>query len=310
MKRSIKNKTAARSWMTLERRRSVWGYIFLSPWLLGLMLVFIVPMILSLTFAFSKVTVDNGYSLAFIGLDNFQEALLRDANFLQYFAATMGDMLYNVPIILVYSFLVAVFLKENFRGVTVFKFIFFLPVILSSDLFLSLINNFGTATTTSLDAVMSSASSTSLLKSLNLSDYLVQLGLSEQVVKTLTGPVDKVYEIVTCSGIQIFIFLAAINAVPPSLYEAAHVEGATGWEKFWKITFPMVTPMILVNVVYSVVDTFMSQNNLVMEYVYTLSFKNFNFGLSSAICWLYFAALAVILALVFWIVSKRTFYYT
>ena len=255
---------------------------------------------------------DGGQRL-FVGLyraDNFQEALLRDANFLQYFAATMGDMLYNVPIILVYSFLVAVFLKENFRGVTVFKFIFFLPVILSSDLFLSLINNFGTATTTSLDAVMSSASSTSLLKSLNLSDYLVQLGLSEQVVKTLTGPVDKVYEIVTCSGIQIFIFLAAINAVPPSLYEAAHVEGATGWEKFWKITFPMVTPMILVNVVYSVVDTFMSQNNLVMEYVYTLSFKNFNFGLSSAICWLYFAALAVILALVFWIVSKRTFYYT
>ena len=126
----------------------------------------------------------------------------------------------------------------------------------------------------------------------------------------LTGPVDKVFEIVTCSGIQIFIFLAAINAVPPSLYEAAYVEGANGWEKFWKITFPMVTPMILVNVVYSIVDTFMSENNRVMEYVYDLSFQYFNFGLSSAICWIYFAALAVILAVVFRVISKRTFYYT
>lgn len=299
-----------RKGLTLQRKRSLWAYIFLSPWLLGVIAVFAFPMILSISFAFSKVTVDNGYSLAFVGLENFRTALFVDQNFLQHFASTMGDMLYNVPIILVYSFLVAVLLKENFKGVTVFKFIFFLPVILSSDLFTSLLNNFGSTSSSSLDAVMSGAGSTGMLESLNLSKYLGELGLGKELVDLLTGPVDKVYEIVTCSGIQIFIFLAGINSVPPTLYEAAHVEGANGWEKFWKITFPMVMPMILVNVVYSIVDTFMSKTNLVMEYVYELSFKNFNFGLSSAICWIYFVVIAVILAIVFGIISKRTFYYT
>ena len=299
-----------RKGLTLQRKRSMWAYIFLSPWLLGVIAVYAFPMILSISFAFSNVTVDNGYSLSFVGFENFRTALFVDQNFLQHFAATMGDMLYNVPIILVYSFLVAVLLKENFKGVTVFKFIFFLPVILSSDLFTSLLNNFGSTSSSSLDAVMSGAGSTGMLESLNLSKYLTDLGLGKELVELLTGPVDKVYEIVTCSGIQIFIFLAGINSVPPTLYEAAHVEGANGWEKFWKITFPMVMPMILVNVVYSIVDTFMSKTNLVMEYVYELSFKNFNFGLSSAICWIYFVVIAVILAIVFGIISKRTFYYT
>ena len=272
--------------------------------------VFVVPMGLSAAFSLSEVTVSDGYSLSFVGLENYRVALFSDQNFLQYFASTMGSMLYNVPIILVYSFLVAVFLKEKFRGVTVFKFIFFLPVVLSSNLFMNLVNNFGSSAATSLDAAIAGASQTTLLKSLSLSNYLTQLGLGKEFVAMLTGPVDKVFEIVTCSGIQIFIFLAAINAVPPSLYEAAYVEGANGWEKFWKITVPMVTPMILVNVVYSIVDTFMSENNRVMEYVYDLSFQYFDFGLSSAICWIYFAALAVILAVVFRVISKRTFYYT
>lgn len=295
--------------ISLTRKRSMWAYGFLLPWLIGVVFVFAIPMVLSISFAFSKVTVDNGYSLQFIGFENFRYALFSDEKFLQYFATTIGDLLYEVPIILVYSFLVAVLLKEKFPGVTIFKFVFFLPVILSSDLFFGLLNNFGTVTSSSLDAVMNSASS-GMLESLNLEKYLTQLGLSSEIVAMLTGPVDKVYEIVTCSGIQIFIFLAGIYSVPPDLYEAAHVEGANGWEKFWMITFPMVMPMILVNVIYTVVDTFISESNLVMEYVYELSFKNFDFGLSSAICWIYFTVIAVILAIVFAVINKRTFYYT
>ncbi len=295
--------------MSLTKKRSMSAYLFLLPWLIGVLVVFAVPLALSISFSFSEVTVDNGYALKFVGLENFRYAFFGDEKFLQYFASTIGDLLYEVPIILVYSFLVAVLLKEKFPGVTAFKFIFFLPVILSSDLFFGLLNNFGTVTSSTLDSVMNSASS-GMLESLNLAKYLTKLGLSTEVVDMLTGPVDKVYEIVTCSGIQIFIFLAGIYSVPPDLYEAAHVEGANAWEKFWMITFPMVMPMILVNVVYSIVDTFISESNLVMEYVYELSFKNFNFGLSSAICWIYFTVIAVILAIVFVVINKRTFYYT
>ncbi len=294
--------------LSQRRSRTAWG--FLLPWLIGVVFVFIVPLVLSISFSFSKVTVDNGYSLEFVGFRNYMTAFLEDEKFLQYFATTIGDLLYEVPIILVYSFLVAVLLKEKFPGVTVFKFIFFLPVILSSDLFFGLLNNFGTVTNSSLDAAMGNAGATGILQSLNLSKYLTALGLSKDLVDTLTAPVNKVYEIVTCSGIQIFIFLAGIYSVPPDLYEAAHVEGANGWEKFWMITFPMVTPMILVNVIYSIVDTFISESNMVMEYVYELSFKNFDFGLSSAICWIYFTVIALILAAVYFIINRKSFYYT
>lgn len=294
---------------SLSKRRSAWAYAFLTPWLIGVVCVFAVPLILSVSFSFSEVTVDSGYSLKFIGLENYRYALLGDEKFLQYFATTIGDMLYEVPIILVYSFLVAVLLKGKFPGVTVYKFIFFLPVILSSDLFFSMLNNFGSAGSSSLDAVMNGASN-GVLQSLNLGKYLQELGLSGKVIDVITAPVDKVYEIVTCSGIQIFIFLAGLYSVPPDIYEAAHMEGANAWEQFWLITFPMVMPMILVNVVYSIVDTFVSESNLVMEYVYQLSFKNFNFGLSSAICWIYFAVIAVVLAITYAIISRRTFYYT
>lgn len=129
-------------------------------------------------------------------------------------------------------------------------------------------------------------------------------------VDILTAPVNKIYDIISSSGIQIFIFLAGIHAVPSSLYEAAYVEGATGWESFWKITFPMVTPMILVNTVYSIIDTFTSVKNEVMQYVYELSFQKFDFGLSGAMSWIYCAALVVILAIVFAFMSRRMFYYT
>ena len=296
--------------MTLNQRRSAAAYLFLLPWLIGMVLVFAVPLVLSVSFSFSNVTVDEGYTLNFVGLKNYIYAFTGDEKFLQYFATTIGDLLYEVPIILVYSFLVAILLKNNFPGVTGFKFVFFLPVILSSDLFFSLLNNFGSTTSSSLDAVMNNAASTGVLESLNLTKYLTKLGLSTKIVDALTGPVDKVYEIVTCSGIQIFIFLAALYSVPPDLYESSRLEGANAWEQFWMITFPMVMPMILVNVIYSIVDTFISESNLVMEYVYELSFKNFNFGLSSAICWIYFAVVAVILAIVFAVINKRTFYYT
>ena len=304
----MKNK---RKGMTLSQRNAMWGYIFLGPWMFGLLFVFLVPMCLSVAFSFSKVIVNKGFHLSFIGFANFQTALTQDEKFVQLLASALLGIVYDVPVILVFSFFVAVLLKENFKGVNAFKFIFFLPVIMSSELFLKLQTNFGQTATTSLDAILNSAAtSLQVLKSMNLTVYLQEMKIPENVITVLTGPVDKIYEIISRSGIQIFIFLAAINAVPASLYEAAHVEGANSWEKFWKITFPMVTPMILVNIVYSVIDTFTSVNNGVMQYVYQLSFQKFNFGLASAMTWFYFAALAVILLVVFRLFSHRTFYYT
>ena len=249
--------------------------------------------------------------MSYVGWENFRYALFSDSEYDQMLAGSLLDLIYNVPVLLVFSFFVAVLLKENFKGVKICKFIFFLPVIMSSELFTKVQNNFGQTATTSLDATLSSAtSSVQFLKSMSLTTYLQDMGLPTKIISLLTGPVDKIYEVISCSGIQIFIFLAAINAVPAALYEAAYVEGANSWEKFWKITFPMVKPMILVNIIYSVIDTFTSANNDVMTYTYNLAFQSFNFGLSSAMNWIYFITLAVILSVVSVFVSRRTFYYT
>ncbi len=297
--------------LSLTTKKKLTGYAFLTPWLIGLLAVFLVPLTSSLLFSFCTLTVDKGYSLQFTGFANYIYALTGDANFLQYLAETMLNLLYNVPVLLVFSFFVAILLKQKFKGNFLAKFIFFIPVIMSSGLFLQLQGNFGNATTSNLDAALdNAASAVQVLKSMNLSSYLLRLGMPVKAVDLLTAPVDRVYDVVTSSGIQIFIFLAALNAVPPSLYEAAYVEGATGWESFWKITFPMVTPMILVNIVYSIIDTFTSVNNSVMNYVKTLAFQKFNFGLSSAMGWLYCVVLAVILTVIFRWFARRTFYYT
>ena len=297
--------------LSLQGRRQLYGYAFISPWIIGLLVIFAVPLVKSVIFAFSEVVMNpGGYKLEFLGLDNFKTALTGDAKYPQYLAGSIGDLIYNVPVIIIFSFFVALLLKKKFPGSAAVKAIFFLPIILSSGLFLQLQTNFGQATTSTLDAAIGSAGNLSALQSINMEKYLLEMGLSDDLIGIVTGPIDKIYEVISNSGIQIFIFLAGLNSISPSLYEAAYVEGGTGWEVFWKITFPMMTPLLLVNIIYSIVDTFTSVGNNVMSYVYTQAFTEMNFGLSNAMCWIYLGILAVFMGLVAGIMSKRIFYYT
>ena len=136
---------------------------------------------------------------------------------------------------------------------------------------------------------------------------MLEAGVNESIVLYLTGAVDRIYDIVSQSGVQILIFLAGIQTISPQLYEAAKIEGATGYEAFWKITFPMVSPLILVNVIYTVIDSF--ANNAATDLIREVGFSNFNFGLSAAMAWIYFIAVALILLISTYLISKRVFYY-
>ena len=295
--------------MTLQGREQLHGYAFIAPWLVGLVFVFAVPLIMSVVFALNKVNfVSGGYALEFKGLENFRYALLRDADYPRHLFSSVTSLVYDVPVILVFSFFVALLLRKKFPGSGAVKAIFFLPIILSSGLFLQLQTR---TATTSLDAAIGSVSENiTVLKSVNMERYLLEMGIPEDFIAMITGPIDKIYNVISNSGIQIFIFLAGLNSISPSLYEAAHVEGGNGWEVFWKITFPMMTPLLLVNIIYSIVDSFTSVSNQVMSYVYTVAFTDMNFGLSNAMCWIYLLILAVFMAIVFAVVSRRIFYYT
>lgn len=298
--------------ISFKRREELHGFLFISPWLLGFFFVFLVPTILSIVFSFSTLDIkESGYSLKFCGLENYKNSFLVDVTFPKALAASLLDLVYNIPVILVFSFFVALLLKKKFRFAGMVKGIYFLPVIMSSGLFVLLQTNFGHATTSTLDAAIQDASaSLAVLKSINLEKYLIEIGIPNNWITFISSPVDRIYSVILSSSVQIFIFLAGLNSISPSLYEAAHVEGGTAWENFWKITFPMMMPLLLVNVIYCIVDSFTSVSNGVMQYVYTKAFTEMNFGLSGAMSWLYFLILASVMAAVAGFMSRRIFYYT
>ena len=296
---------------TLKRRDAVTGLLFISPWLIGFLAFFIGPMIKTVQFSFGEVTFgDNGYIFNWTGIDKYDYIFTDDVSFLPALASTLGDIATSVPIILVFSFFIALLLKKRSFATNLAKGIFFLPVIMSSGVFLSYQNN-NSSINQVIDSSMEEVSgAVTMLSSQNMILYLEQMGLPEEFIGYITGPIDNIYNVVMLSGVQIFIFLAGLNSISPSLYEACYIEGGGPWETFWKITFPMMTPSILVNTVFSLIDTFTSESNEVMNQGYTLAFKDFEFGLSSAMCLIYVAVLAVIMAVTVWLIGRRTFYYT
>jgi ABC-type sugar transport system permease subunit len=299
--------------LSLHQKRALYGLIFVSPWIIGILLFFLNPVIRTIQFSFSEIIVDtenNTYSTVFIGLRNFHEAFRIDIEFPKRLLASLIQMVTEVPVMLIFSFFVAVLLKDKFRGASVVKTIFFLTVVLSSGVFLRMqaessgYNNMvigGAAR--SLGGMMAS------LSSFNIEAFLLQIGLSEQLVNYIVEPINNLYLLMTRSGIQIFIFLAGLHSISPSLYEACYMEGATGWETFWKVTFPMVSPLILVNTVYSVIDSFTSFTNTTIEYIYDVAFgTSVRFAYSSALSIIYFVTVGLCLGLVSALVSRKVFY--
>jgi ABC-type sugar transport system permease subunit len=292
--------------LSLERKKELFGFLFVSPWLFGFLLLMVIPLYQSIKFSFSKLTIEvTGYTLKNAGFENYKTALQTDPWFNRILTEAISQMVLNVPLIIFFSLFAATLLSQNFRGRGFARAVFFLPVVLASGVIASLDSS------NLLGQFMGSASNNlegnfSGFKSVDLSPFLLQSGLDRGVVGYLTGAVDRIYQIISSSGVQIMIFLAGLQSVSPSLYEAAKMEGATGYESFWKITFPLLTPLILTNTIYSIIDSF--YNNGVTRYMQGITFQQLNFGLSAAMSWTYFIVITVILAISTYALSKRVFY--
>jgi len=286
-----------RKTITMQQRRARTGYLFILPFIIGFVLFMLRPMIQSLTMSFNNVTLvpGKGFNLSWVGLDNYRTAFLVDPNFNQYLLNEISRMGVNTIATLVLSFVIAVILNQDFKGRTLARAIFFLPVILSSGVLpgIEKQNEF-------YDMMAGVAQSVGDASGVNISASLQNLlsvsGVGSGVFEVIFQMIDAIYDIVMASGIQIIVFLSGLQAISPSLYEAADVEGCSAWEAFWKITFPMVSPLLLVNAIYTIVDFFMKNDNRVMERIATVMYKDFKFGVASAMSWIYFGvALAFIL---------------
>jgi ABC-type sugar transport system permease subunit len=211
----------------------------------------------------------------------------------------------QVPVVMLFSLFIALLLNQKFRGRTLARAVFFLPVLVATGPVIAVIR--GDISTNGI----SGAEQFSALFQTDLVDELLSFlgiyNLSEELTTFIETITSDIFNLIWAAGIQILIFLAALQQIPTSAKEAASMEGATGWEFFWKITFPMISPMILANLIYTVIDTFVDSENPVMEIVMTQS-RELNYGLSAAMAWIYFAIVAVALGIIVLIVSKFVFY--
>ncbi len=285
------------------------GYVFVLPWVLGFLVVMLEPLIRTVQFSFNDLhTSPAGYTLESVGAQHFLSAFTKDASFPKLLAESVLSMLTDVPILLTFSFFAAVLLREGFRGSRLAKGIFFLTVILSSGVFVRMQNETMATNSVQLSAAISSAASGSE-KAGGIAEYLIEAGIDERIVSYLQGPVDQLFSVMTRSGIQIFIFLAGMSGISPALYEACSIEGATGWETFWLITFPMTSPLIPVNLLYSVIDSFMAGDDPTLRYIYEQAFGKLEYGYASALSWVFFLVVGLLAALSTLLISRRVVYH-
>jgi len=296
--------------LTLEGKNAVAGYLFILPFLIGLLAFMFLPIMESLHMVFSVVNIDlvkNGFSMDFSGMDNLKRVLMIDPEFNRLLIEEIGRMLLIVPAVIIFSLFASLILNQEFKARGIVRAIFFLPVILSSGIMIGLESN-----NTLLSSMAEIIKEGNLMKSSVtgvLEDILVTEGAASDFMAYIFQTINKIYDIAMASGIQIIIFLSALQTIPPSMFEAAKIEGATNWECFWKITFPMISPLILVNVVYSVVDYFIRTDNRVMEKIRITMMQRMEYGFSTAMAWVYFFTVILIIGIAMALISRKVYYY-
>lgn len=308
---------------SLEKRRSRAGYLFVLPFILGFLLIYLPMIIDSIKYSFTTKTLGRyGVSIfTFCGFDNYVNAITDSQDFVQKLVQGIGQLAFQIPAILMFSLFMAVILNQKMAGRAVFRAILFIPVILSTGIIDTLSAD---SSMNAMNSYMESSegindgsgqnTATSIVNSLDIQQLFASMKIGTELVDFVVQIINNIYDIVNRSGVQILIFLAGLQSISPAIYESCQIDGASSWETFWKITFPMISPMILVNGVYTVIDSFTTESNIVMRYISNV--YNNQTGvvvksaetIASAMSWIYFLIVIVMIAAVFGLFSAFVFY--
>lgn len=297
-----KNKLAG-----LQKRKAVAGYLFIMPFILGFLIFMVKPFFQSLYMSFCNVQLGSGtFEMNWIGIENFKRAFTIDPEFNRLLVEELGRMVVDSLAIMVFSFFVALILNQKFKGRALVRAIFFLPVILSSGVILGLETD--NALMASIQAAVeentAGVSITGAIKTI-----LVTSGVGSNAFEIVFDIIDNIYDIAISSGIQIIIFLSGLQTISSSMYEAADIEGCTKWESLWKITFPMISSLFLVNWIYTVVDFCMRSDNEVIEKITKVMTVQLYYGFASAMSWIYFLVVIAFIGITALFISRRVYYY-
>jgi len=276
--------------LSYKKQKLIWAFIFLLPWVCGLILLFAVPLIESLRYSFFQLTPRAGeITKEFIGFENYLFAwnthVTSNSSFKVELINTTLDVVYNLPVLLIFSLLIAVLLNMQFKGRAIVRAIFFIPVILNSSAVAIALGGSG-------DLIAAILAEQGIGQIFDLEFYLMQTGLSVILIQFIVGLIGRIYAILALAGVPILLFLASIQSVPKHLYEAAKIEGATGYEMFWLITLPNVSPHIITVTIYALVDTFLTSP---VSGIISTELNKQQWGLSSAMAWIYVGTILILL---------------
>lgn len=290
--------------LSLHRKEAFVGYIFVLPLIIGFIMFFLFPFIQSIRFSLSSLQVSRtGVETSFVGLQNFRQALFVHPHFVRRLTETVVDMVLDVPLVVMFSFFAATLLNQPFKGRLAARLVFFLPVIVASGVVLQI-----QQADYMMEAMTAADETKTMMIGAGLQGFLLHLRLPEAFLQYLLHAVDRIPDVINASGIQTLVFLAGLQSIPSPLYEVAQMEGATGWESFWKITFPLMSPLVVTNLIYSVIDSFASVDNQLVGLIQDTAFSGMGFGISSAMAWVYFAVIAVTLAMTAGAIRRHVFY--
>ena len=316
--------TKKRKNASLDRRKARAGWIFVLPFVISFVLIYSPIVVDSIIYSFSSLTTRAGEAMKieWVGWANYSDALFGtaskagggDQTFIQILIEGMKNMIFDIPMILIFSLFMAVLLNQKMVGRAAFRAILFVPVILSTGIMESI-----DVMTADMQSNMGSAdgiadgsgqsAGTAIVSSLDVAKWFSGMVIGEGLVKYVTVAINNIFNIVNHSGVQILIFLAGLQSISPAIYESVQIDGASAWETFWKITFPMISPMILVNAVYTVIDSFTMKSNVVMTFISTVySSPQGSIVASTAMSWMYFLLVIGIIAIVAGVCSAFIFY--
>lgn len=299
-------------WMQsrLVRKRELKGLFFIAPFLIGFVLFLLIPIIQSLIYSFNDLLfADNGLDYKFVGIENFKRAFLEDDDFRRLLWSSLSSSLTSVPVVVIFSCLVAVFLNKKFPGQGIYQLIFFIPVITASGIMTDLMGGDRVREVIIGASSASDSGMASLVEMDLISAILEPININAQFTDFIKNTIDNILTIINYSGIQILILLMSLKAIPHSLFEASQIEGASAWEAFWKITFPMMIPQFTVAVFYSIIDSFLRNNNDVMMSIRSWSYSKLQFGYAASLSWIYFVIIIAILGIVMFLLSRLNKHY-
>ncbi|MBO5700956.1 MAG: sugar ABC transporter permease [Clostridia bacterium] len=298
--------------VSLDRRKARAGYFFVLPFLIGFIAIYI-PMIWdSIVYSFSRVTIipGEGSITDFVGWENYREALFVNPDFVKTLISGIKELAFDIPAIILFSLFMAVLLNQKMAGRAAFRAIFFIPVILSTGLMetIDASNIMEDAMEEGGDYGTETSTASEIVSAIDIEVLFQGMKVGTELVTYVATMINNIYDIVNRSGVQMLIFLAGLQSISPAIYESCSIDGATGWETFWKITFPMISPMILVNSVYTIIDSFTTNQNTVMKFIDGVYTQSNGKEISSAMSWMYFLIVILIVAIVAAIASAFVFY--